>query len=91
MPQLQRRVHRLVVLVLMLDHHAGGEQFVVRGAVEQVQDAAAHLVVKRSGRHGRQQRQRRAIGATVPEGVIQRVNVSRQHPRPGQVAAAQQP
>ncbi len=47
LPQLQGGVHRLVILLFVLDDHARGEQVILRGALKQVKHPAVHLVVVR--------------------------------------------
>jgi hypothetical protein len=60
---LQRGQHRLVVLFLVLNDHARGEQLVGRSVLDQVKDPPANLVVVGARLNRRQQRQRRALGA----------------------------
>ena len=80
-PDLVGDQHRLVVLHLVLGDHPERESVAEqprpaeRGAVEQVEDPAAHLVAVGLGLGGRQQRQRGTFGPRVLERVVERVDL----------------
>ncbi len=87
--------HGLVVLLFVLGDHPEGETVVQqrgalqRSALQQVEDPAAHLGRVAPGLRRPQQGQLRPLGARMPEGVVERVDLGAQGFVPGHVA--QQP
>src|SRR3954463_10742688 len=90
--RLERLQHRLVVLVLVADHHGDVERVVrVTPRVEPVQDPAAHFPAERPRLHRRQQRESVAARPRLAECVVERLDGGRQQARPAGVPVAQQP
>ena len=88
-PQLQGCQHRLVVLLLVLDHHRVREE--VLGAFERLEHPAADLPPVPARLDRRQKRERRPGGPRVLKSVVKPVDVPRQQAWALQDAAPQQP